>query len=162
MSTTNLEFATRVLIPKRGNVIITRKRLIDLLHEHINLSTQVISAPTGYGKTTLLVDFANDIDVPVCWVSLEKSCQDPRILLDGILASIRVHFPDFGKRTESQILSSKDTDKKHSHTVGTLSGEICTAIPDYFVLVLDDYHSIEDSNQAKMLLNLFIEHIPEN
>lgn len=162
MNTKYLEYTTRILIPKRGNAIITRQRLMDLLHEHINLSTQVISAPTGYGKTTLLIDFANDVDVPVCWFSLDKSCQDPRILLDGILASIRVQFPDFGKRTESHILSSKDTDKKNSHTVGTLSGEICTTIPDYFTFVLDDYHSIEDNNQAKLLLNLFIEQIPEN
>jgi ATP/maltotriose-dependent transcriptional regulator MalT/DNA-binding SARP family transcriptional activator len=93
---------------------------------------------------------------------MDTTCQDPKILLDGIMASIRFHFPDFGKLTESNMLSKKDPDKKNSLSVGMLTGEICTSIPDYFVLAFDDYQSIEDSNQAKMLLNQFIEHIPEN
>jgi ATP/maltotriose-dependent transcriptional regulator MalT/two-component SAPR family response regulator len=162
MSLTDVEFATRILIPKKGNTVITRPRLLDLLHEHINLSTHVISAPTGYGKTTLLVDFACDLDVPVCWFSLDASCQDPRILLDGVLASLRSNFPHVGRLTESLSPVNRGIEKNISQVISTLTGEIYTSITDYFILILDDFHSIEDSDQSKLLMNHFIEHIPEN
>jgi len=136
--------------------------LIDLLHDHVHLRVQVVSAPGGYGKTTLLVDFANDLDTPICWYSLDTSDQDPRVLLEGILASVRFHFPNFGQLTESLLLAAEDTVREASYLVGTLTGEIHEAIPEYFVLVLEDYHFVEDSDPAKMLLNLFVERAPDN
>ena len=162
MAVANVEFATKLTVPRKGDDVIYRQRLIDLLHAHIHLCVQVISAPTGYGKTTLLVDFANDLDTPVCWYSLDTSDQDPRLLLEGILASIRFHFPKFGHLTQSRLLETEDVVGEASHLVGTLTGEIYTAIPEYFVLVLEDYHFIEDSDPAKILLNLFVERAPDN
>lgn len=92
MAVANVEFITKVLIPRRREDVMRRQRLIDLLHEHVPLRLEVISAPAGYGKTTLLVDFANDVEIPVCWYSLDVSDQDPKLLLEGILASIRFPF----------------------------------------------------------------------
>ena len=89
------EFTTKLLVPRRRKDIIRRQRLIDLLHNNIHLRLQVASAPAGYGKTTLLVDFVNDLDIPVCWYSLGTEDQDPRLFLEGILASIRFRFHDF-------------------------------------------------------------------
>jgi len=162
MSVINAEFATKLLIPRRGDNIIFRKRLIDLLHSDIHQRVQVLSAPAGYGKTTLLVDFANDLDVPVCWYSLDTSDQDPRLLLEGVLSSVRSHFPNFGQLTESRLLAIKDIVSEASHLVGTLTGEMYEFIPEYFVLVLEDYHLVEDSDPARMLLNLFVDRAPDN
>ena len=162
MSVANVEFATKLLVPRRRDDVICRQRLIDLLHNHIHLRVQVVSAPAGYGKTTLLVDFANDLDIPLCWYSLDMSDQDPRLLLEGILASIRSHFPDFGQLTQSRLLVAEDVAREAPYLVGTLTGEMYAAIPEYFVLVLEDYHFVEDSDQAKTLLNLFVERAPDN
>jgi ATP/maltotriose-dependent transcriptional regulator MalT/DNA-binding SARP family transcriptional activator len=162
MAVANVEFATKLLVPQRGDNVICRQRLIDLLHNHIHLHVQVVSAPAGYGKTTLLVDFANDLDTPVCWYSLDTSDQDPRLLLEGILASIRFNFPNFGQLTQSRSLAAKDVVREAAYLVGTLTGEMYEAIPEYFVLILEDYHFVEDSEPAKMLLNLFMERAPDN
>ncbi len=162
MVITSVEFATKVLVPRRPNNVFPRQRLIHLLYDSIPLRLQVISAPAGYGKTTLLADFATDPDITVCWYSLDSSDKDPRLLLEGILASIRFHFPNFGQLTESRLLAVKDVVEDATKLVGTLTGEIYTAITDYFVLVLEDYHFVEDSKPATTLLNLLIERAPGN
>ncbi|MEE8372322.1 MAG: tetratricopeptide repeat protein [Dehalococcoidia bacterium] len=158
----NIGTTTKLLIPRRGNDVICRQRLIDLLHDHIDLRAQVICAPGGYGKTTLVVDFTSGLDVPVCWYSLDASDQDPRRLLEGIVSSIRFQFPDFGQQTQSCLLRADDVDSEASHLVGTLTGEMYSAIPDYFVLVLEDYHLVEDSEKARVLLDLLVDRAPEN
>ena len=162
MSVASVEFTTKLLVPRRGDNVICRQRLTDLLHNHIHLRVQIISAPAGYGKTTLLVDFANDLDIPVCWYSLDTSDQDPRLFLEGILASIRSHFPNFGQLTQSRLLVTENLVREGSQLVGTLTGEIYATIPDYFVLVLEDYHFVEDSDPVKILLNLFVDRAPDN
>ena len=162
MAIANAEFVTKFLVPRRREDIIRRQRLIDLLHDHIHLRVQVVSAPAGYGKTSLLVDFANDLDIPVCWYSLDTSDQDPRLLLEGILASIRFRFPTFGELTQSRLLAAEDIAREAAHLIGTLTGEMYVAIPEYFVLVLEDYHFVEDSDLAKRFLNLFVDRAPDN
>lgn len=162
MATANVELATKVLIPRRGNNVICRRRLLESLHEYIQLRAQVISAPAGYGKTTLLIDFANDLDIPVCWYSLDSLDKDPRLFLDGILESIRQSFPGFGEQTESRLAITNDVTKEALHLIGTLTGEMCATIPDYFIFVLEDLHFVENSEATTTLLNLFIERIPDN
>jgi len=162
MTVASTEFTTKVLVPRRRQDIIRRQRLLDFLHEYIHLRLEVVSAPAGYGKTTLLVDFANDLDIPVCWYSLDAYDQDPRLLLEGILASIRSRFPGFGQLTESRLLLAEDVGIGAPHLVSTLTGEIYEGIPDYFVLVLEDYHCVQDSDPAKRILDLFVSRIPEN
>jgi len=162
MTIANAEFLTKVLVPRRREDIIRRQRLIDFLHDHIHLRVQVVSAPAGYGKTTLLVDFGNDLDIPVCWCSLDTSDQDPRMLLEGILASIRFRFPDFGQLTQSRLLVTEDVEREASHLVGTLTGEMYAAIPEYFLLVIEDYHFVEDSEPVKRLLDILLNRAPDN
>ncbi len=156
------EFVTKVLVPRRRKDVIRRQRLIDLLHDYIHLRVQVVSAPAGYGKTTLLVDFGNDIEAPVCWYSLDVSDQDPKLFLEGILSSIRFRFPNFGQLTHSRLLVAEDVAREAGHLVGTLTGEMYTAIPEYFLLVIEDYHFVEDSDSVKKLLDLFLERAPDN
>jgi LuxR family maltose regulon positive regulatory protein len=162
MAVANAEFVTKVLVPRRREGIICRQRLIDFLHDHIHLRLQVVSAPAGYGKTTLLVDFSNDLDIPVCWYSLNNLDQDPRLFLEGILASIRFCFPNFGQLTQSRLLAVENVEGDANHLVGTLIGEMYASIPDYFLLVIEDYHFVENSDSTRKLLDLLLDHTPNN
>ena len=107
-SVTDIKFTTKLVVSRRGERVICRQRLVDLLHDNIHLQAQVICAPAGYGKTTLLVDFANDLDIPICLYQLDHSDQDAKLLLEGILASIRFHFPNFGSAMQSQLDVAED------------------------------------------------------
>jgi len=162
MAIQDLEFATKCLLPKKGEHIIPRRRLLDLMHRHIDMRVQTVCAPAGYGKTTLLIDFAGELEAPVCWYSLDTSDQDMPLLLEGIVSAIRQRFPEFGEATLARLAASRDVNHEVRQLVGTLTGEIYKEIPDYFVLVLDDYHNVEDSESARELVNLLLERAPDN
>ena len=159
MSTENHD---RARVPGKGNATVYRPRLIDLLHSRLGLRLQAVSAPAGYGKTTLLADFARSLDVPVCWYSLDRTDGDPRLLLEGILASVRTQFPQSCDRTEARLSRLTDSSRDGLALVNSLTGEMSATIPDYFVVILEDYHFIEDSDAARSLLSSFLERCPEN
>jgi ATP/maltotriose-dependent transcriptional regulator MalT len=162
MSIGTAMFNPKLLIPRRGNKIIRRERLIDLLHDNVQTRVQVLSAPTGYGKTTLLTNFAQDLGAPICWYTIDAIDEDPRVLLEGILASICSRFPNFGRQTNARLLSTTDLIKDATQLLNTLAAEISSDIPDFFVLVLDGYHFLQNSEPARLLLNLFLERTPDN
>lgn len=153
---------SKVLIPQKSDQIVHRQNLIDLLHDSIHRRVQILEAPAGYGKTTLLTEFTGDLDAVTCWYTMDVSDQDSRILLEGIMESIRLRFPDFGHVTESQLLAIDSLVAKTSQLVEILTKEMRTSILEYFVLVLDDFHTIADSNEARELLDQFIDNVPDN
>ncbi len=155
-------FNPKMLIPHCSQKIIRRERLIDLLHDNIESRVQVLVAPAGYGKTTLLAEFAQDLGTPVCWYNLETADEDPRILLEGILSSLASRFPGFGHLSIARLNSTTDLVKDAVQVVNTIGTEIRSEIPDFFIIVLDDFHFIHDKRAVNNLLNLFIEKLPEN
>ena len=64
---------TKVTVPPRAPGTLHRERLTDFLHEHIDRKVILVSAPAGYGKTTMLVDFTHETDLPVCWYRLDPT-----------------------------------------------------------------------------------------
>jgi len=158
----NLEFITKVLPPRRKPDVLRRQRLIDFLHDHVNLRVQSICAPAGYGKTTLLVDFASDTEIPLCWYSFDTSDQDLIVFFDTLLTSVRYRFPEFGKKTESILKGSEDISKDVNRIIGVLTGEMYTDIPEFFILVLEDFHLVESDHNLKSVLDLLLERAPAN
>ncbi len=152
---------TKYLIPGRRADLLRRPRLLDFMHEHVDRKLVLVSAPAGYGKTSLLIEFAHDTDLPVCWYSLDVADRDPRVFAEYLLAAIRHRFPQFGQHAQALLESSErltDTDA----LVAVLVNEIYEEIPDYFVLVLDDYHQVNPSEPVNYLLDSLLQRLPEN
>jgi LuxR family transcriptional regulator, maltose regulon positive regulatory protein len=162
MRTTNNISDIKLLVPKLESSHVFRERLIDILHNNIQKRLQVISAPAGYGKTTLLTDFVRNIDIPVCWYSISIDDEDPKLFLEGILSSISARLTTFSKLTASCLTTSNDIAKDANHILTTMANEIKNTIPDYLLIAFDDYHVIENSQTAKNILNLLLEKMPEN
>ena len=81
-----LDAKTRV--PRVRSEVIRRPRLTTLLSEHADLPLVVVSAPVGFGKTTLLVDWANHDDRAFAWVSLDRTDDDLVTLMRSIIAGV--------------------------------------------------------------------------
>ena len=64
---------SRVRVPNRKPQTLKRFRLLDLLHQNAHRKLIFVCAPAGFGKTTLLVDFANDLDASVCWYQIANT-----------------------------------------------------------------------------------------
>lgn len=154
---------TRIVIPRRRPDFLRRQRLVDFLHSRIDRRLLLVSAPAGYGKTTLLVDFANDTDLPVCWYSLDSSAQEPRTFLEHFVACIQQRFPEFGSRTVAMMDSLTNMGEAALNPIlVSLVNEILDEIPEYFAIVLDDFHLVEQSTAITRFITQFLEDAPEN
>jgi hypothetical protein len=152
---------TKVLLPRKQPGLLHRQRLVDFIHEHIDRKLVLVSASAGYGKTSLLVDFAHDTDLPVCWYSVDKADRDPRVFLEYLMASIRQQFPDFGPRTESALTTMAKTNGQLKTLISTLVNDIHD-VPDYFALIIDDYHFVDESQEVNPLVDDLLRYLPEN
>jgi DNA-binding SARP family transcriptional activator len=150
---------TKIIIPKRAPGVIRRARLLDYLHENLGRKLMLVTAPAGYGKTTLLVDFAGDVDLPACWYTLDEGDRDPTTFLAYLIAAIRQKYPEFGER--SQPLAEHGSPSAHA-AAAALVADMVDAIPDYFVLVLDDWHLVSEEAPIIELIDQLLRYLPEH
>ncbi|MFQ5612551.1 MAG: tetratricopeptide repeat protein [Anaerolineae bacterium] len=118
----------------------------------------IISAPAGYGKTSLLADFArDDRDQIVCWAKLDTGERDSTSLLTLLIESVKTRFHDFGSPTLLNGLQHNPPEVSARRLAAELHD-----LPDYLALILDDYQLIEDSLGANIALDELLAHLPDN
>jgi len=153
---------TKILLPRRRSDLITRNRLLTLLDDVLDYRFTLISAPAGYGKTSLLVDYAHQAEYPVCWLSLDPLDQDIHRFLTHLIKSIQLIFPNFGSQTLSLVENSASSSFDQEQLNRTLVNDIYVNIPEYFVVILDDYHLIENNQQINNFLSDLGQKVDEN
>lgn len=84
---------TKIIVPSKRKDVLQRRRLLDFMHEYIGRKLLLVSASAGYGKTSLLVDFAYDTDLPICWYSLDTGDRDPQVFLEYLVAPFSASSP---------------------------------------------------------------------
>ncbi|MCX6021724.1 MAG: tetratricopeptide repeat protein, partial [Chloroflexi bacterium] len=158
----SLAFATKVVAPRRRSDALSRPRLLEALYRALDRRALTIAAPAGFGKTSLLADFAQQADMPVCWYALDPSDRDPRMLLTYLLTAIRRRFPEWGRRTEEALREADSSAEALTRVTASLVNDVLEDIPDRFMLILDDCHALEGGAAALHALNTFLQHLPEN
>lgn len=153
---------TKVLIPRRREEILTRQRLLDLLDNFLDQKLIIVAAPAGYGKTSLLVDFTNTTRLPICWYALDPLDQDPRRFIAYIIASLKLRYPQFGKRSSGALQGMNQEQLNIDRVVSVMVNDIYENIPEHFGLVLDDYHLVEESKPVTQFINQFLQLCDEN
>ena len=87
-------FLPKLIPPRRRGDTIPRDRLHQLLEDALECDVVLINAPAGYGKSTLTVDWCDDAQIPLAWLSLDRQDTDPLALVRNIVGAIRRVFPD--------------------------------------------------------------------
>jgi len=151
-----LILATKLYIPPPQSKNIPRTHLIEQLNEGLHRKMILISAPAGFGKTTLVSEWAAGCDQKVAWLSLDEGDNDPTRFLTYFIAALQTIAANIGKGVLA-ILESLQTSPTESILINLLN-EI-TTIPDNFILVLDDYHVI-DSKPVDEALTFLLKHLP--
>ena len=131
--------------------LVPRPRLIERLDEGLPGKLTLISAPAGFGKTTLVSSWLDQVALPVAWLSLDEDDNDFARFLTYLIAALQTIRPEVGKDVLALLQSSP---LPHSHTLLTLLINDLMAISEKSILVLDDYHAIE-TETIDQALDLF-------
>ena len=149
--------STKLFTPSIRQELVSRPRLIERMNEGL-LRTQgvtFVSAPAGFGKTTLVSDWITRCGRPAAWLSLDEGDNDPARFLAYFVAALQTIAAHIGEG----VLGAIQSPQLPTESILTaLINEIANG-PDNFVLVLDDYHVI-DSKPVDHALTFLLEHLP--
>lgn len=155
----NQLLATKFFVPVASHPLITRSRLDALLQESLECPLTLVSAPAGFGKTTLLATWVKSLsqsDPVVGWVSLDEEDNEPVSFWVNALNALSMHQPDRFTSLLKYLQLPQTPPLKH-----VLAAFINLLIdsPEHYVLILNDYHLISEQ-QVHTTLTYLVEHSP--
>ena len=149
---------TKFYLPKAHEHLVHRPRLTHLLEDDVQGRIVLISAPAGYGKTSLLADWVQEFKHPIAWLTVDENDNDPARFMEYFIHS----FFDRGFTHLQQLLNEKKElltgDLRQNLDI--LLNCLLSSSEDT-TIVMDDYHHIH-SNTINELINYFVENLPEN
>ena len=150
---------TKLYIPKWRPGLVSRPSLIERLDQGIQRKLTLVSAPAGFGKSTVLAEWVAGTPAsgrPAAWVSLDQSDNDPALFWAYFITALQTVHSGLGESTLSLLRSPQPPPIESVLT--TLINEI-NAIGDDFAFILDDYHAV-DAQPVHSAMAFLLEHLP--
>jgi len=148
---------TKLNVPPTRSSWIKRSQLAERMHEGFERKLTLISAPAGFGKTTLLVDWVHTSKIPVAWFSVDKADNHPLNFLTYVILGLQTLKAGTGKAALAMMQSPQPPSIES--IMITLINDV-VRIPTDFALVLDDYHLV-DARPIHDLIAFLLENLPE-
>ncbi|MCL4863150.1 MAG: AAA family ATPase [Caldilineaceae bacterium] len=151
--------ATKLFIPPLRPKLVSRPHLIERLNEGVRGKLTLISAPAGFGKSTLVGEWLASGERRAAWLSLDEGDSDLTRFLAYMIAALQTLAAQLGEGVLTALHSAQPPATEASLTA--LLNEIA-ALPDEFVLVLDDYHAVDAAPRGAVdqALSFLLEHLP--
>jgi LuxR family transcriptional regulator, maltose regulon positive regulatory protein len=149
---------TKLYAPRRPKSLVSRPHLTDRVQRGIHSKLTLVSAPAGFGKSTLLAEWLGDAPADgsgIAWLSLDPGDNDPIAFWTHVIAALRTVAPTVGAKALTLLESP---DRSIEAVLAPLLNEL-NALPHDLVLALDDYHSI-DSPEIQVGMAFLLEHLP--
>ena len=148
---------TKFHIPAPTKNVVRRADLFEKLNEGLNRKLILISAPAGYGKSTLLSDWITQNKIPVIWYSIDKRDNNIVEFLSAIIQGLQSINKEIGEKSLELLKSPQNINTEN--IVESILNDILKINTDVF-LVLDDFHLIEKTEIFDMI-SFILEHIPQ-
>jgi ATP/maltotriose-dependent transcriptional regulator MalT/DNA-binding SARP family transcriptional activator len=140
---------------------LSRERLLDWLAAKIHQRAVFVVAEAGYGKTTLLADFARRTRVRTFWYRLDEQDRDPVAFLNYLVAAGREQVPDFAPTTAALLRDLGTGGTSHETLVATLVRELPGLGAEGGALIIDDYHLVDDVPEIRSIVQAILHDGPE-
>ncbi|MBV9227773.1 MAG: transcriptional regulator [Chloroflexi bacterium] len=147
---------TKFTIPPLRTQLLPRAPLIKRLNQSSTLPLVLLSAGAGFGKTTLLVAWASQSTYPIAWLTLDSLDNDPVRFWSAVVTALRTCLPTIGEAAVAQLQAAQPA--QPGQLLTALINDLAAA-GEEIVLVLDDYHLIEEPSIHSSLLFL-LDHAP--
>jgi LuxR family transcriptional regulator, maltose regulon positive regulatory protein len=147
---------TKLFVPETRPTLVPRPRLMTKLDEGLGQQLTLVSATAGFGKTTLLSEWASRVDRKVAWLSLDEGDNEPVRFLAHLTAALQTVQAEIGETVQASLQAG---------SLPPLEPLLASLINDLarssvmVALVLDDYHLIA-SEAIHQALAFFVEHLP--
>lgn len=153
---------TKIIVPTRRRELLSRHRLLERLKTFLDNKLVLLSATAGYGKTSLLIDLAHHTDMPVCWLALDPLDRDPQRFMAYLIASLAERFPGVGESSLNLLNNLKTIESDAEALLVALTNELYDRIEDDYLIIIDDYHLLDEAPVIASLINRFLQLVDEN
>jgi LuxR family maltose regulon positive regulatory protein len=159
---TDFILETKISLPKYRSKILSRPRLYERLDQGLNGTLTLISAPAGYGKTTLITSWVKNLKRSFAWYALDAQDNDPVTFLTYLVAAIQSANSGFGETIKKSLETSFQAAQKPNleNILTKIINEIAS-LSNETVLILDDYHEIEENLIHKIISDLLSHQPPQ-
>lgn len=150
---------TKLYIPRRRRGLVRRTRLTERLSSAAESKLTLVSAPAGFGKTTLVAEWLGAPPIEgrsVAWLSLDSADDETALFWTYLIAALQTAAPGIGATALSLLQAPQQPPIET--VLATLLNELIT-VPNDVVLVLDDYHLV-DAHDVKDGMAFLLEHLP--
>ncbi len=147
---------TKLYRPRLGAGLLRRPRLENRLECGLDRDLVLVSAPAGFGKTTLVAQWLEACGGPAAWLSLHEDDANLATFLHYLIAAIRTVHADACPTTWAMLEALQEPPTEELAL--SLVNELCNVSPD-FLLVLDDYHRVK-SQPVHKLIETLVQHMP--
>jgi LuxR family maltose regulon positive regulatory protein len=150
---------SKLSIPSINNGQVSRPRLIERLNYGLESKLTLISAPAGYGKTTLLSSWAASCGLPVAWFTLDSGDNDPVRFVTYLVAALQLASPNHAQEMK-EVIDSLTSFQPFNAVYGmTAILEQLEVSSEKFILILEDYHFITNS-EIRQAISFLLDHQP--
>ena len=132
---------TKLYLQPARQTLVDRPVLLEQLKEGLRGKLTLVSAPAGFGKTSLVAAWRKDCETPLAWVSLDEEDNEPLRFLDYLIGALQTVDAVLGD--ESAELLRRTATPPLKVVLTSLLNEI-NAYDKEFVVAFDDYHVIHD------------------
>jgi LuxR family maltose regulon positive regulatory protein len=148
---------TKLHIPRPRAQLVSRSQLAKRLQQGMTDALTLVSAPAGFGKTTVLAQWLAESGTPAAWLSLEPDDNEPVRFLSYVIATLQTLDPSIGVTALSLLRTPQPAPPEI--VLARLVNDLMSREAADFTLVLDDYHVITAEAIHRLLISL-VEHLP--
>jgi ATP/maltotriose-dependent transcriptional regulator MalT len=143
--------------PRPRSRLVARSYLVERLQQGMERPLTLVSAPAGFGKTTLLAQWLTESGTPIAWLSLEPEDNEPMRFFCYVLSALQTLHPQLGTVVRTLLEAPQPGPLERVLTL--LISDILEHSTGDFALALDDYHVIE-ANATHRGMGFLLEHLP--